>query len=147
MDDRTRELNRRQAILQEQVRLGRAIEQDDFDWAAMTGPYTNDRPPYLLIHSNVDGAGSIGSFWTLDEARAEADRLQQRADAGGNPWGYHFTVYTGIDRVVYRSTSRPAILKLAACSTCGRPFQPHRPTETQCGPCSTASFIDLARRQ
>ena len=31
--------------------------------------------PYRVIHSNVDGAGTIGEYDTLEQAKAEADRL------------------------------------------------------------------------
>ncbi len=62
--------------------------------------------PYSLLHSNVDGAGAIGRFETFEAARAEADRLQAESDAGGNPWGYRYSVFTGIDRCVYRTQPR-----------------------------------------
>lgn len=146
MNDREQEIARRLAIFNAEVAAGRYIERDDYEWATMTGPYADDRPPYHLVHSNVDGAGSLGSFWTLDAARAEADRRQDRADATGNPWCYRFTVYTGIDRAVYHTTSRPAILQLTPCAACGHPFRPRRPSETQCGPCHAAAFTDVARR-
>jgi hypothetical protein len=68
----------------------------------------SDDRPYSLLHSNVDGAGLIDRFATFAEARAEADRLQAESDQGGNPWGYRYSVFTGIDRCLYRT--RPGAL-------------------------------------
>jgi N-terminal domain of anti-restriction factor ArdC len=49
--------------------------------------------PYRVIHSNVDGAGTIGEFDTLEQAKEEADRLQAKATADGDAHGYRFHVF------------------------------------------------------
>jgi hypothetical protein len=70
----------------------------------------DDERPYSVFHSNVDGAGFIDRFSTLDRARAEADRLQAKSDEDGNPWGYRYWVFGRTDRCLYRtqaSTSAP----------------------------------------
>lgn len=54
---------------------------------------------FKIRFSNVDGAGYVRydnhapRLWeTLDEAKAEADRLQAVAAAHGNPWNYVYRV-------------------------------------------------------
>lgn len=58
--------------------------------------------PFTLIHSNVDGAGTIGSYAELAIAKAEADRRQADSDAHGNPWGYRYSIYWN-GRCLYRT--------------------------------------------
>jgi hypothetical protein len=74
-------------------------------------PIDGDEPlaqPYTLIHSNVDGAGIIGTFETLKAAMAEADRRQAKVDArDGNPWCYTYSVFAYLDRCVYRTRMAP----------------------------------------
>ena len=62
---------------------------------------------YTLIHSNVDGAGTIGDFSTLEEAMKEAVLKQQRADANGNKWNHIYHVYDDRGREVFATTSNP----------------------------------------
>lgn len=51
------------------------------------------RRPYRVIHSNVDGAGSIGEYDSLEQAKAEADRLGQEARDANDTHGYRFHVF------------------------------------------------------
>jgi hypothetical protein len=62
---------------------------------AVSGPVLREDVlrPYRVIHSNVDGAGTIGEFDTLEQAKAEADRLQAKATADGDAHGYRFHVF------------------------------------------------------
>jgi hypothetical protein len=48
--------------------------------------------PYRLFHSNVDGGGYIDSFEKFDDAKREAERLQQESDSKGNYWYYRYHV-------------------------------------------------------
>jgi hypothetical protein len=49
--------------------------------------------PYRVIHSNVDGAGTIGECDTLEQATAEADRLGQQAKDTNDTHGYRYHVF------------------------------------------------------
>jgi hypothetical protein len=61
---------------------------------------------YRVWHSNVDGAGLVCEYDTLQEAKTEADRQQSLADQDGNHWHYlHSVDHYG--RTVYRTTSKP----------------------------------------
>jgi hypothetical protein len=57
---------------------------------------------FRLSHTNVDGAGTIGYYAHLDDAKAEADARQARSDERGNPFGYSYQVW-GLRGVVYRT--------------------------------------------
>ena len=48
--------------------------------------------PYRLFHSNVDGGGYIDSFVNFNDAKKEADRLQQESDSKGNYWYFRYHV-------------------------------------------------------
>ncbi len=57
--------------------------------------------PYHIIHSNVDGAGSMpGSYDTLERAKEAAIRYQMTSDRLGNPWSYQYHV-SGYGRQLY----------------------------------------------
>jgi len=49
--------------------------------------------PYRVIHSNVDGAGFVGEYDTLEQATAEADRLHAKAVEADDTLGFHFYVF------------------------------------------------------
>ena len=58
--------------------------------------------PYHIIHSNVDGAGTLpGQYTTFEEARDYAIIMQMVSDAGGNLWGYRYNVFGDRDRRLY----------------------------------------------
>jgi hypothetical protein len=60
---------------------------------------------YRIIHTNVDGSGTIGEFVTLAEAIEAADKLQNETDEReGNPYGYRYHVYQPYGRKTIYST-------------------------------------------
>jgi len=62
---------------------------------------------FTLIHSNVDGAGTIGDYPTLETAKNEAISRQDKSDAHGNPWNYIYHVYDDRGREVFSTRSNP----------------------------------------
>lgn len=67
--------------------------------------------PFHIIHSNVDGAGSLEhSFATKNDAMAYADWQQRLSDATGNPWLYRYHVYASGRGQVYETKVDPRVL-------------------------------------
>lgn len=57
---------------------------------------------YTVYHTNVDGAGVIGSYDSFEEAKRIAGELQAHADERGNPWHHRCSVNDGSDWI-YRT--------------------------------------------
>lgn len=71
------------------------------------------KKPYRLYHTNVDGAGYIDSFETLEKAKTEADMLQEESDRHGNWWYYRYHVFGARGRKMYETVYNDELIRLA----------------------------------
>lgn len=64
---------------------------------------------WTVAHANVDGAGSVSTHDDEGEAISKAKRMQEHANAQGNPWGYRYYVRRTVGNVtdtIFRADAR-----------------------------------------